>query len=338
MPAISIIVPVYQAEAYLEACVESVKGQSFQDWELLLIDDGSTDRSPQLCDRFAEGDSRIHALHQPKNGGVSEARNRGLREAKGESIAFLDSDDGFEPRTLETLWSLREQTGADTVGCAHRNLLPDGSGTVEPLLPAGVYDRQGIREGIVYPLLGDRLRLPVFNGFIWRYLFSADILREAHITFEGAYLEDELFLMEYFCHAKRLAVTEEPLYRYLLNPNSATHKYMKDFQTVFGRFMERKAALAERFSLAEARPLWRENTNWAGLLIAIGNEYAKGNPKSLREKQRAVEALCRRPDMAQAIAAITPEGMSRNKQMVARLVKGEHFRLLTQLYRLKNRV
>lgn len=338
MPAISIIVPVYQAEAYLEACVESVKGQTFQDWELLLIDDGSTDRSPELCDHWAAQDSRIRALHQPKNGGVSEARNRGLREARGEAIAFLDSDDGFEPRALETLWSLREQSGADTAGCAHWNLLPDGSSTAELLLSAGVYDREGIREGIVYPLLGDRLRVPLFNGFIWRYLFSAATLREAHITFEGAYLEDELFLMEYFCHAEKLAVTEEPLYRYLLNPNSATHKYMKDFQTVFGRFMERKEALAERFSLAEARPLWRENTNWAGLLIAIGNEYAKGNPKSIREKQRAVEALCRRPDIAQAIAAITPEGMSRNKQMVAKLVKGRHFWLLTQLYRLKNRI
>ena len=89
--------------------------------------------------------------------------------------------------------------------------------------------------------------MPVFNGFIWRYLFSADILQRENVTFEGAYLEDELFLMEYFCHAQRLAVTEQPLYRYLINPNSATHKYMRDFVQTFQRFMERKSALAERF-------------------------------------------------------------------------------------------
>ena len=338
MPGISIIVPVYQAEKYLEKCIESVKRQTFQDWELLLIDDGCTDRSPRICDQYAAKDDRIRVFHKKKNAGVSEARNWGLREAKGDCIAFLDSDDGFEPKALETLWSLREQTEADTVGCAHLNLLPDGSTTIEPLLPAGVYDREGIRQGIVYPLLGDRLRLPVFNGFIWRYLFSARILRNAHITFEGAYLEDELFLMEYFCSAHKLAVTEEPLYRYFFNPNSATHKYMKDFHKVFGRFMERKEELAERFHLEEARPLWRENTNWAGLLIAIGNEYAKGNNKSVREKQKAVEELCRRPDMARAIEAITPEGLSPNKQMVANLVKKKHFFILTQLYRLKNRI
>ena len=338
MPGISIIVPVYQAEKYLEKCIESVKRQTFQDWELLLIDDGCTDRSPRICDQYAAKDDRIRVFHKKKNAGVSEARNWGLREAKGDCIAFLDSDDGFEPRALETLWSLREQTEADTVGCAHLNLLPDGSTTIEPLLPAGVYDREGIRQGIVYPLLGDRLCLPVFNGFIWRYLFSTRILRSAHITFEGAYLEDELFLMEYFCNAHKLAVTEEPLYRYFFNPNSATHKYMKDFQKVFGRFMERKEEVAARYQLEAARPLWRENTNWAGLLIAIGNEYAKGNNKSVREKQKAVEELCRRPDMARAIEAITPEGLSPNKPMVANLVKKKHFFVLTQLYRLKNRI
>ena len=195
MPSISIIVPVYQAEKYLSKCIESVLRQTFSDWELLLIDDGCRDSSPEICDRYAAKDDRIRVFHKKKNAGVSEARNWGMREAKGEYIAFLDSDDGFEPKALETMWSLREQTDADTVGCAHTNLLPDGTATVEPLLPAGVYDKDGIKEGIVYPLLGDRLRQPVFNGFIWRYLFSARILKNAHITFEGAYLEDELFLM-----------------------------------------------------------------------------------------------------------------------------------------------
>ena len=180
--------------------------------------------------------------------------------------------------------------------------------------------------------------MPVFNGFIWRYLFSADIIRRAHITFEGAYLEDELFLMEYFCNAKKLAVTEQPLYRYFLNPSSATHRYMADFMKVFSRFMERKEALVKKYRLEDARPQWRENSNWAGLLIAIGNEYAKSNGKSVRKKQKTVEEICRRPEMAKAIADVTPVGLSPNKQMVANLVKGKHFFILTQMYRLKNRI
>lgn len=338
MPSISVIVPVYQAERYLKKCVESVVKQTFPDWELLLIDDGCTDGSSAICDQCAEEDDRIRVFHKKKNAGVSEARNLGLREAKGAYIAFLDVDDRFEFRALETLWCLREQSGADTVGCAHLNLGADGSKAVEPLLPAGVYDEAGIREGIVYPLLGERLKMPVFNGFIWRYLFSAQILRAAHITFQGAYLEDELFLMEYFCNAHKLAVTEQPLYRYFLNPTSVTHRYMKDFPKVFSRFMERKEALVKKYRLEEARPQWRENSNWAGLLIAIGNEYAQDNKKTIRQRQKAVEELCRRPEMAKAIAELAPEGMSPNKQVVARLVQGKHFFALTQMYRLKNRI
>lgn len=336
MPAISVIVPIYQAENHIRACVESVMGQTFSDWELLLIDDGCRDGSPAICDGCAEEDARIRVFHQEKNAGVSEARNLGLREARGRYIAFLDVDDRFESRTLETLWELLQQSGADTAGCAHLNILPGGDESPELLLPAGEYDRDGILQGIVYPLLGDRLQMPIFNGFIWRYLFSAQILRDAQITFEGAYLEDELFLMEYFCNTRKLAVTERPLYRYFLNPSSATHRYMRDFMQIFGRFMERKEALAKKYGLEEARPLWRENSNWAGLLIAIGNEYACGNDKPLRQKQKAVRALCDRPEMARAIAAINPEGMSRNKQIVAKLVKGRHFFILTQMYRLKN--
>ena len=337
MPSISVIVPVYQAEAYLEGCIESVQSQTFTDWELILIDDGSRDASSAICDRCAAEDVRIKVFHKP-NGGVSTARNLGLEKATGDYIAFLDADDRFVPRTLETLWSLRQQAGADSAGCAHTNLWPNGSEATELLLPEGVYDAQGIREKIVYPLLGDRLAQPVFNGFIWRFLFSAEIIRSANITFEGAYLEDELFLMEYFCNAHCLAVTEQPLYRYLLNPNSATHKYMKDLMQVFDRFMERKEGVAARYGLESARPQWRENSNWAGLLIFVGNEYAKSNPKTIRQRQQAVEELCRRSDMAKAIVTLVPTGLGRNKQMVVDLVRKKQFFLLSLLYRLKNRI
>ena len=196
------------------------------------------------------------------------------------------------------MWYLREKAGSDSAGCAHYNVTPDGEQRTELLLPAGIYEETGIREKILWPLAGDRLQPPVFNGFIWRFLFDAAILRDNAITFEGAYLEDELFLMEYFANVHRLAVTDKPLYRYLENPASATHRYMRDYPAVFARFLERKAEIVEKYGLDAARPQWRANTVWAGLLIAVGNEYVKSNPKPVREKRKAVEALCaHRPDI-----------------------------------------
>lgn len=126
MPGISVIVPVYQAEKFLKDCVESVVRQSYSDWELLLIDDGCTDRSPAICDACAAEDSRVRVFHKAKNAGVSEARNTGLREARGQYIAFLDVDDRYEADCLETLWNLCQQSGADSAACAHLNLYVGG--------------------------------------------------------------------------------------------------------------------------------------------------------------------------------------------------------------------
>lgn len=109
---ISVIVPAYNSEKYLSECVESIFSQSESGWELLLVDDGSTDSTPALCDGFAERDSRVRVIHRP-NGGLSTARNSGLDVAAGEYICFLDSDDIMAPRFLELALSALVSTGAD---------------------------------------------------------------------------------------------------------------------------------------------------------------------------------------------------------------------------------
>lgn len=99
MPKVSIIVPVYKAEKYLNRCIDSILAQTFTDWELLLIDDGSTDRSGDICDEYAKKDTRIRVFHK-ENGGVSSARNLGLDSAQGEWVTFIDADDYILPDFL----------------------------------------------------------------------------------------------------------------------------------------------------------------------------------------------------------------------------------------------
>lgn len=338
MPSISVIVPVYQAEKFLHRCLDSVSRQTFSDWELILVDDGSTDGSAALCDQFAARDDRVRVFHRKKNQGVSEARNLGLNEAKGDYITFLDADDCYEFQALETLWNLREQSGADAAAGALTYLWPDGKQSVQSQLPAGIFGEEEIRDMLINPLVGDRLTQPVFNGYSVCYLFSADVIRKHHLAFDGPYLEDELFVLEYFCNVRSLAVTDQPLYRYFLHSQSATHHYMANFPQIFASFMERKEALVAKYGLESARPQWRESSNWAGLLIAVGNEYAQDNKKTIRQRQKAVKDFCRQPEMAKAIRELTPVGLNPNKQMVVNLVRGKHFFTLTQLYRLKNRI
>lgn len=126
MAKIDVIIPVYNVEKYLERCMESVLHQTFRDFNVLLVDDGSTDRSGELCDKYAEKYSFIRVIHK-ENGGASDARNRGLEESGSEYIAFIDSDDFVDPRYLETLYGIAKEYDADLAICDMRDVL-DGQG------------------------------------------------------------------------------------------------------------------------------------------------------------------------------------------------------------------
>lgn len=148
-PAVSIIVPVYRVEKYLDKCVRSICAQTFRDFELILVDDGSPDNCPALCDAWAEKDSRIRVIHQ-KNGGLSAARNSGIEVATGEYLAFIDSDDYIEPDMLRQLISGTRKSGAKMTLCSLRYedelgipfLYPDFSGIQD-----SVIDREAFWKG-----------------------------------------------------------------------------------------------------------------------------------------------------------------------------------------------
>ena len=226
MAEISVIVPVYKAEAFLRKCTDSILNQTFTDLELLLVEDGSPDQSGALCDQIAAEDPRVRVFHKP-NGGVSSARNLGMAEAKGKYIAFADSDDWLPLDALANMHEALTANGADSASGAHILVEVDGREASAPgAMPPGVYGPAEIRTGFIDRLMGQRMGKPdeVLNGFIWRFLFSKSIIQDRNITFEGAYLEDELFLLEYFCYAKKLAMIGQPVYYYLQNPVSVTRR------------------------------------------------------------------------------------------------------------------
>ena len=129
MDLVSIIIPVYDVEPYLEQCIHSVVNQTYKNIEIILIDDGSPDRCPQICDEWKEKDSRILVIHKP-NGGISDARNEGMRIAKGEYIAFVDSDDVVEPEYVEFLLDAVKKTGALVSECKTHRFVDDNELTV----------------------------------------------------------------------------------------------------------------------------------------------------------------------------------------------------------------
>ena len=204
-PTISVIVPVYNTEKYLRRCIDSVLAQTYQDFELLLIDDGSKDSSGAICDEYAAQDTRVRVFHK-ENGGVSSARNVGLDNAQGIWIAFADSDDYVFPCWLENF--INNSSGVDMV--------------VQGFKTSYAYEFMHNKDvhGISYKGSCKEGLLELFNncylGYLWVKLFRADIIRENHIRFDMkiSLHEDENFVLEYAVYAKQMFSTELIGYMY----------------------------------------------------------------------------------------------------------------------------
>ncbi|MCM1112008.1 MAG: glycosyltransferase [Muribaculum sp.] len=148
-PYISIVIPVYNVEPYLEKCLNSVLGQNYQDFECILVDDGSTDKSGKICDRFASADPRVTVVHK-SNGGLVSARKAGLQKAAGEFIGCVDSDDWVEEDYFEKMVEMQQKTGADIVAGNHFRDVGSESYPIFNNIPIGLYSREDILPKLIY--------------------------------------------------------------------------------------------------------------------------------------------------------------------------------------------
>lgn len=210
-PEISVIVPVYNAERWLRRCVDSILGQTFADFELLLVDDGSTDASGAICDEYVASDPRVHVFHKP-NGGVSSARNVGLDNAQGKWISFIDADDWIYPEMLQIL--SKASVDNEIVFFSVTEFFDDGT-KVEYIAKECQTDiAKGAQQSILY-LKNNEAHYPFF-GFTWSKLFRRNIIEQNNIRFiDGfALYEDEIFTDEYCKNINSLKVLSSPLYCY----------------------------------------------------------------------------------------------------------------------------
>lgn len=203
---LSVIIPVYNAAGTLRRCVDSVLGQPLADFELLLVDDGSTDGSAALCDEMAKADSRVRTIHKP-NGGVSSARNAGLDEASGEWIAFVDADDHL-PEGVWTDALLASE--ADLIVGSFIEIKSNGNRTSRPLPTSRHEGKDGVRR-----MCGDLLTHPAFHT-LWGKFFRRPLVEGLRLDERLSNGEDTLFLLRALARAAACLTVETPLYCYCL--------------------------------------------------------------------------------------------------------------------------
>lgn len=217
MPEISIIVPVYKAEEYLHICVDSILSQTYSDFEVFLVDDGSPDRCGQICEEYKKEDRRIRVIHQ-ENQGQAAARNHALTETRGRWLCFVDSDDAIHPQTLELLYNAAVSSGAGISMCDMAE---------SPHMPEDFLRKRGSNFE-VWNINEDSL-LDLFDaGTYPSWVACAKLIRrdlvEGYPFREGRVYEDNEAVCRWVCGAGRLAWIREDLYYYRTNPVSTTQR------------------------------------------------------------------------------------------------------------------
>ena len=205
--AISVIVPIYRVEKYLPACIDSILNQTFTDFELILVDDGSPDRCPEICDETAKRDARVRVIHQA-NAGLSAARNAGIEIAHGEWLGFVDSDDYIAPQFYEKLYQTAQRTDADCVMCSVQNVDESGKPIDSALMRVADEVKTG-RE--VLRKIGRDDVTPYLTA--WNKLYRRKLFNTLRYP-AGRQNEDVFVFAELFCQVQRAVCVAEPLYFY----------------------------------------------------------------------------------------------------------------------------
>lgn len=210
-PLVSVIVPIYKVEEYLDRCVESIVNQTYKNLEIILVDDGSPDNCPQMCDSWAEKDSRIKVVHK-KNGGLSDARNAGIPFATGEIISFIDSDDWIALNMFETMLNQMLDDNSDIVSCGVKWIKEDGTVIRDVTVSNNeVLDTQSAMK----ELINDNM----IKQHVWNKLYKYDLIKD--ILFEkGKYHEDVFWSYQIVGQAHRISVITDSLYNYVQRSNS----------------------------------------------------------------------------------------------------------------------
>lgn len=209
-PLISVIVPIYKVEKYLDRCVESIVNQTYKNLEIILVDDGSPDKCPQMCEGWAEKDNRIKVVHK-ENGGLSDARNAGMPFATGEIVSFIDSDDWIELDMFEIMLNRMQSDKSDMVSCGVKWVEEDGR------LIRDVTSEDEVLDTMI--AMKELINDNKLKQHVWNKIYKYDLIKD--IPFEkGKYHEDVFWSYQIIGRAKKVSIINKSFYNYVQRSNS----------------------------------------------------------------------------------------------------------------------
>lgn len=335
-PTVSVIVPAYNAEKFIENCVQSILSQTYTDFELILVNDGSKDSTSAICHRLAEQDSRIRVIDQ-ENGGSSSAKNTGLDAANGTYIEFVDADDTLDATYMEQLLRGTAEDEADLcVGNVALVVLDKGELVLSrptPKLHEGMFT---LKEYLSYY----KEYMPhAVVGAPWNKLFRRRIIEEHNLRFDETTKnnEDTWFNLAYLRHCKKVFVSASPFYHYIDHQNgSASRGYIDNIIEIYIETYRRSTAFLQEAEMYDCNEQFCKSY-FIGLCIGALNGIAlKATQFTKKEKLEKMRDIVSRPEVRDALRDL--EEPNKKKRMIAFLMRRKWVCLLYSAFRLKEKL
>ncbi len=288
---ISIIVPIYKVEKYIKKCVDSIISQSYKDIEIILVDDGSPDNCPAICDEYAKKDNRIKVIHK-ENGGLISARKAGLKESTGEYVCFVDGDDWIEPDMYEHIADAIKKYSCDCVITQFYFSFPDKELKSNYLLNKEYYTRNEIEKEIFPTMLfaGEYYQFGIYPC-CWTKVFKRELL-EKHLMDTDDRIrmgEDIAFTYPCLMECNSIAFIDKPLYHYRNNPSSMTNAYDSKLPDIYFLPYQTLADKSDELGvdLSSQLPYYLLYL----VSFVVRNEAYVNNPKSIRERNTVLNEI-----------------------------------------------
>lgn len=328
---VSIIIPVYNAARFIDTCIESVLKQTYDKFELLIIDDGSNDGSGKICDKYAIKDRRVKVFHKI-NEGVSAARNYGLNIAEGKYVLFVDADDTIVPDTLEANVALAERTGADMVIFSFCYWRPDE----ERRLPNPLsMNFEGSKEDLFNKYFIELIDKEILNP-PWNKLFRKELAKTCQIQFceEYSICEDMAFSVEMLTASQKTVLNKEIYYNYILKATGTlVFKFYENYYEALSYFYQKAVAYCSKFQDSE-RQRKRVDTLYVNRTIMFIKRICCDSDWRWEQKFEKLSFICKDP---QFIKSLQNAELTVKKSIIKILILGRRYRTIHTLYRLGKR-
>lgn len=318
-PDISIIIPVYNAGQYLHTSVGSLLGQTHANIEIILVDDGSMDDSPAICDTFAAQDSRVHVLHK-ENAGQGMARNDGLAMATGTYVAFLDADDYWESDACERIRDRLQETGADLCAFGYCKEREDGTVTATPPVRQSTYTEDAVRTQFLLHYFGDDPLDDDLRGVsACMSCFLRSIIVEHDIRFASerkVLSEDTIFNLEFCKYCRSVATLNAVVLHYVMHANSHSHRVDLRRLDLTVAFCETLRDYADSYGLSNNESIARrlQGTLWITVMELIRHAAAGEHGRA------SVESLLHRKEIQDNAAYMVQQPLNKKQHLLAQAI------------------